>query len=58
MDKKKKKQIPKEIRRECLCGCGKIPKGKDSSFLPGHDLKLLVKSTKGTKIKNLKTKDK
>lgn len=25
--------------RPCACGCGGFPKGTDSKFLPGHDLK-------------------
>ena len=30
----------------CLCGCGKTPKGKDSRYLPGHDLRDMVKRHK------------
>lgn len=24
------------MREPCLCGCGEIPKGKESRFCPGH----------------------
>jgi len=25
--------------KRCECGCGEIPKGRNSRFLPGHDLR-------------------
>ena len=33
---------PQEVRRgesPCLCGCGKLPKGKRAKFVQGHDMK-------------------
>jgi hypothetical protein len=30
---------PEQGRKLCECGCGQLPKGKKSRFLPGHDLR-------------------
>lgn len=33
-------------RTPCLCGCGDIPKGKTSKFMPGHDARFYAGRTK------------
>jgi hypothetical protein len=43
-------EIHKEKRsqRKCECGCGGLPKGPNSRFLPGHDLRKAYKETVGS----------
>ena len=36
----------KQTGRECLCGCGETPKGPNSRYLPGHDLRDFMKRQK------------
>ena len=35
-----------QTRQPCLCGCGETPKGQSSRYLPGHDLRDMVKRHK------------
>lgn len=35
--KQPKLLIPKEPKSPCLCGCGGVPAGKKTHYLPGHD---------------------
>jgi hypothetical protein len=38
---------PEKQVKVCACGCGGTPKGKNSRFLPGHDLRKAYKDRNG-----------
>lgn len=33
-------QAPNPLRPPCLCGCGNVPRGRHSRFMPGHDQRI------------------
>ena len=33
------RSIQPVVRTSCLCGCGEMPRGRHSRFLPGHDMR-------------------
>jgi hypothetical protein len=38
---------PAKDKLSCECGCGEVPKGKNSRFMPGHDLRKAYKDQRG-----------
>lgn len=41
-----RKATPKGDRPPCLCGCGGVPSGRKSRFLPGHDARFYASQGK------------